>query len=207
MIFYFIIFLVIIIIQIIILGIIFSNLELDIDECDLSYNVEIPNKLKIKKLKVNIRLYLFKKINVLKIKIYKNYCVIFGIKFHFNVLKKLKNDDEFATWFILKNIWKLTPEIKRINFEIILGTENILITTFLVPTFSTFLFSIISKNMKLESNNSNKETEVEKQSKCNLKIIPRYINTNNLSLKGSLQINFNTMKVVFFIKKHRALKV
>lgn len=207
MIFYFIIFLVIIIIQIIILGIIFSNLELDIDECDLSYNIEIPNKLKIKKLKVNIRLYLFKKINVLKIKIYKNYCVIFGIKFHFNVLKKLKNDDEFATWFILKNIWKLTPEIKRINFEIILGTENILITTFLVPTFSTFLFSIISKNMKLESNNSSKETEVEKQSKCNLKIIPRYINTNNLSLKGSLQINFNTMKVMFFIKKHRALKV
>ena len=200
MIFYFIIFLVIIIIQIIILGIIFSNLELDIDECDLSYNIEIPNKLKIKKLKVNIRLYLFKKINVLKIKIYKNYCVIFGIKFHFNVLKKLKNDDEFATWFILKNIWKLTPEIKRINFEIILGTENILITTFLVPTFSTFLFSIISKNMKLESNNSSEETEVQKQSKCNLKIIPRYINTNNLSLKGSMQINFNTMKVMFFIK-------
>ena len=63
MIFYFIIFLVIIIIQIIILGIIFSNLELDIDECDLSYNIEIPNKLKIKKLKVNIRLYLFNKIS------------------------------------------------------------------------------------------------------------------------------------------------
>lgn len=205
MFFYFIIFLILVILQIIMLGIIVSNLELDLEECDISYNVEMSGRFKIKKLKVNIKLLLFKKIKILKIEIYKNYCVIFGIKIHLDVLKKLKDDDEYGTWYIFKNIWKLKPEIKNVNFEIAGGTENTLITTFLVPTFSTIVFSVISKNMKQKNSNfNNKELE---NSNCNLKIIPRYVNTNNLSLKGNLQIDFDTMKTLFFIRKHRKAKV
>lgn len=206
MIFYFIIFLIVVILQIIILGIIVSNLELDIEECDISYNVEIPGRFKIKKLKINIKLFLFKKIKVLKIKIYKNYCEIFKVKIHLNVLKKLKEDDEHGTWYIFKNIWKLKPEIKNVNFEIAGGTENTLITTFLVPTFSTIIFFLVSKNMKPNNNKSSDNKKIE-NSNCNLKIVPRYINTNNLSLKGNLQIDFDTMRILFFIRKHRKIKV
>ena len=206
MFFYFIIFFILVILQILILGIIVSNLELDIEECDISYNVEIPSKFKIKKLKVNIKLFLFKKIKILKIKLYKNYCVICGIKIHLNVLKKLKDDEEYGALFIFKNIWKLKPEIKNVNFEIEGGTEDTLVTTFLIPTFSTVIFSIISKNMKTNNNNSRVNKKIESPN-CNLKIIPRYVNTNNLNLKGNLQIDFDTMKTLFFIRKHRKIKV
>ena len=205
MFFYFIIFFIFVILQMIMLGIIISNLELDIEECDVSYNVETPSRFNIKKLKVNIKLFLFKKIKILKIKIYKNYCEIFGIKIHLNVLKKLKDDKEHGTIFIFRNIWKLKPKIKKVDFEIEGGTENILVTTFLIPAFSTIVFSLISKNMKeMNSNFGNKELE---NSNCNLKIIPRYVNTNNLSLKGNFQVDFDTMKILFFIRKHRKIKV
>lgn len=200
MISYLIIFLIIISIQLMLLGILLSNLELDLEECDVSYNESISKKLEIRKLKVNIKLYLFKKINVLKIKIYKDYCEIFKLKIHLNVLKKLKDDDEFGSWFVIKNIGKLDPKIKDIKFDMTAGTESTLLTTFLIPIFSTVIFSIISKNMK-ESNE-----EIEKK-RCDIKIIPRYVNTNNFSITGKMKIYFDTMKVLFFIKKHRKIKI
>ena len=132
--------------------------------------------------------------------------MICGIKIHLNVLKKLKDDEEYGVFFIFKNIWKLKPEIKNVNFEIEGGTEDTLVTTFLIPTFSTVIFSIISKNMKLNNNNSSDNKKIE-NSNCNLKIIPSFVNTNNLSLKGNLQIDFDTMKTIFFIRKHRKIKV
>lgn len=196
---YFIIFLIIIIIQIIILGIIFSNLELNIEECDISYNLEVPRKFKIKKLKVNVKLYLFKKMNILKIKIYKNYCEIFKMKVHLNVLKELKDDNQNGTWFVLKNIGKLRPQIKNINFEISGGTEDVLLTTFLVPIFSGIVFTFISKNIDKKNN--------EGVSNCNIKILPQYINTNNFSIKGTTKIHFDTMRTLFFIRKHKKIKV
>ena len=132
--------------------------------------------------------------------------MIFGIKIHLNVLKKLKDDEEYGALFIFTNIWKLKPEIKNVNFEIEGGTEDTLVTTFLIPTFSTIIFSIISKNMKTNNNNSRVNKKIESPN-CNLKIIPRYVNTNNLILKGNLQIDFDTMKILFFIRKHRKIKV
>lgn len=195
-----------IVIQIIVLGIIFSNLELDIEECDISYNIDIPKKFNIKKLKVNIKLYLFKRIKVLKIKIHKNYCEIYKMKINLNVLKKLKDDDERGIWYIFKNIWELKPEIKNIKFEIIGGTEDTLVTTFLIPIVSTIIFPIISKNMK-QNNNNNNENHKNELSNCNIKIIPRYINTNNLTLRGNLQIDFDTIRTLLFIRKHRKIKV
>lgn len=196
---YFIVFLIIIIIQIIILGIIFSNLELNIEECDISYNIEVPKKLQVKKLKVNVKIYLFKKINILKIKIYRNYCEIFKIKVHLNILKELKDDKQQGTWFVLKNIGKLKPQIKKINFEISGGTEDVLLTTFLVPIFSGIVFTFISKNLD-EKNN-------ERISNCNIKILPRYINANNFSISGTTKIHFDTMRTLFFIKKHKKIKI
>ena len=193
-----------IVIQIIVLGIIFSNLELDIEECDISYNIDSPKRFNIKKLKVNIKLYLFKRIKVLKIKIHKNYCEIYKMKINLNVLKKLKDDDERGIWYIFKNIWELKPEIKNIKFEIIGGTEDTLVTTFLIPIVSTIIFPIISKNMKQNNNNDNHKNEL---SNCNIKIIPRYINTNNLTLRGNLQIDFDTIRTLLFIRKHRKIKV
>ena len=60
--------------------------------------------------------------------------------------------------------------------------------------------------MKTNNNNSRVNKKIESPN-CNLKIIPRYVNTNNLILKGNLQIDFDTMKILFFIRKHRKIKV
>ena len=48
--------------------------------------------------------------------------------------------------------------------------------------------------------------EIEKK-RCDIKIIPRYVNTNNFSITGKMKIYFDTMKVLFFIKKHRKIKI
>lgn len=193
---YLIICFIIIIIQIIGLGIIVSYLEFEVEEIDVSYNKESYKRININKLKVNVKLYWFRKVKIFKIKIYKNYCEIFKIKIHLDLLKRMKDNKEYGIWFVLRNIKKLKPEIKSVNMELVGGTEDLFLTTFLIPTFSTVLFSFISKNMK----------NVKELENYNFKIVPTYINTNNFSIKGKTQIYFDTMRTLFFIKKHKEIK-
>ena len=49
---------ILIIIQVIIIGVCFSNLALNIKECEISYNTKIKDKLEIIKSKVSIDVYL-----------------------------------------------------------------------------------------------------------------------------------------------------
>ena len=81
-----------------------------------------------------------------------------------------------------------------------------MLTTFLIPTASMIIFPVISKNMKFTKNNNSNNENVD-YSNCNIKIIPKYINSNNLALKGNLQIAFDTMRTLFFIRKHKKIKV
>lgn len=193
---------IVILIQIIVIGICFSNMVLNIQECDLSYNEDNRKKFNIREFKISIQVYLFKVIKILNIKIYEDYCEIFKIKVHLNVLKKLKDDDEKGTIYVIKNIVKLQPEIKKVDLEITLGTEDTMITTFLIPTISTALSLLISKYMKEDNNSKNSIT-----SNYNFKVTPKYINTNNFRLKGSVKISFDTLRTLFFIKKHREIKI
>lgn len=197
-----ILFFIVIIIQIIIISIYFSNIILNIQECDISYNEVERKKLNIKEFKMSIQVYLFKIIKILDIKIYEDYCEIFKIKVHLNLLKKLKDNKQNGTIYVIKNIGKLNPQIKTVNIEIALGSEDVVVTTFLVPTISTVISFLISKYMT--NYNYSKDEGV---SKYNFKIIPKYINTNNFTLKGSAKISFDTLRTLFFIKKHRKIKI
>lgn len=192
---------IIILIQIFVISLFFSNIVLDIEECDISYNDNYQKKVDIKKLKVNVKIYLFKKIKILNIKIYKNYCEIFKMKINLNILKKLKDDNQSGFIYVIKNIGKLNPKIKNVNLKIALGTEDTMITTFLIPIISTVLSLVISNYM--EENMSN----VKGESNYNFKIMPQYINTNNFNLNGSARISFDTFRTLFFIKKHSEIKV
>lgn len=181
--------------QIMILSIVFSNIILNIEECDISYNQKCINDFYIKKLKVNVQIYLFKIIKVLNIKIYKNYCEIFKIKIKLNLLKKLKDDKDTSYKFIIKNIEKLKPVINKIDLELSLGTEEPMITTFSIPAISAVISVLISKYM---------EKYNEKNYVFN--VIPNYSNTNNFSLKLTSRLKFDTLRTIFFIKKHRKIK-
>lgn len=185
----------VILIQIFIIGVCFSNLILDIKECDITYNIEKRNQIDIKKLKFSVNVYLFRKIKILSIKIHENYCEILNFKIHLNILKKLKDDKQSGIIFIIKNIRKLEPEIKNLNLDLKISTENVMLTVFLVPTIST-IFSILISNYKGE--NSKREL-------YDLKIMPKYLSKNLFSFKLSTQISFDTVTTLFFIKKHREI--
>lgn len=193
---------ILIMIQIIVIGVCFSNIVLNVSECDISYNVDCKNKINIKNLKLNVGIYLFKKIKILNIKIFKDYFEIFKIKFHLNFSKTFKRDRQSESMYIIKNIGDLEPEIKKINLNLSLGTESTMLTVFLIPAISTIISGIISNYMNV--NNNLKPNAI---SNCNLKIMPRYLNTNNFSLNLSTQICFDTLTTLFFIKKHRKIKL
>ena len=184
-----------IIIQIIIIGICFSSLLLNVKECEISYNVRLKNEFEIIKLKVSVDIYLFKKIRILSIKIHKNYCEIFKTKLHFNLLKKLKSDKDSGISYVVKNIWNLEPKIQSMDLKIDFGTESTMLNVFTVPFLSTLLSGII--------NNYSKDN-IEKTD-IRFKIIPQFIDKNVLDLKLSTKIYFNTIKTMFFIRKHQEI--
>ncbi len=184
-----------IIIQIIIIGICFSSLLLNVKECEISYNVRLKNEFEIIKLKVSVDIYLFKKIRILSIKIHKNYCEIFKTKLHFNLLKKLKSDKDSSISYVVKNIWKLEPKIQSMDLKLDFGTESTMLNVFTVPFLSTLLSGII--------NNYSKDN-IEKTD-IRFKIIPQFIDKNVLDLKLSTKIYFNTIKTMFFIRKHQEI--
>ena len=184
-----------IIIQIIIIGICFSSLLLNVKECEISYNVRLKNEFEIIKLKVSVDIYLFKKIRILSIKIHKIYCEIFKTKLHFNLLKKLKSDKDSGISYVVKNIWKLEPKIQSMDLKLDFGTESTMLNVFTVPFLSTLLSGII--------NNYSKDN-IEKTD-IRFKIIPQFIDKNVLDLKLSTKIYFNTIKTMFFIRKHQEI--
>lgn len=184
-----------IIIQIIIIGICFSSLILNVKECEISYNVRLKNEFEIIKLKMSVDIYLFKKIRILSIKIHKNYCEIFKTKLRFNLLKKLKSDKDSGISYVVKNIWKLEPKIQSMDLKLDFGTESTMLNVFTVPFLSTLLSGII--------NNYSKDN-IEKTD-IRFKIIPQFIDKNVLDLKLSTKIYFNTIKTMFFIRKHQEI--
>ena len=187
------------IVYIIFLLLISSNIILKIEDCNIFYDEKYQKKIEIKKIKTSIEVYVFKKIRILNIKIHENYCEIFKIKVNLNLLKILKEDEQTGTTFVIKNILKLKPKIKNIYFKLNLGTENLMFTTFLIPTISTGLSIILGKYGEKKGNiNSNNNLE--------FKINPIYVNKNMFELNTSIEISFSTIRTLFFIRKHKKIK-
>ena len=190
-----------IIIEILIIALLFSNIVLDVEKCDIWYDEKIKNKIEVQHLKVSIKVYIFRKIRILSIKLHRNYCEIFKIKIKLNLLKKLKEDKQSGIMFVIKNIGKLKPKVKKINLKLDIGTEDLIITTFLVPIISTVLSIYITRNLEVT-----KERKMKQSSNYKLKITPQYLNKNNFKLLASGQISFDLLNTLFFIKKHKAIK-
>lgn len=187
---------ILIFVQVCIICLLFSNIVVEVQECNILYNSDIEKRFDVKKLRINIKLYIFKKLRIFYIKIYENYCEIFKIKIELNTLKKLKDDNESGLIFVLKNIKRLEPEIRKLNFNLDVGAEEPIITTFSIPVLSTILSIFLTKCVSEYNKNNYK-----------FKIRPMFIGTNCLLLNGNAILNFNTIKVLYFIKKYREIKV
>ena len=184
----------------------FSNIIINIEKCDISYDSSYIEEWNIKEFKISVVFYIFKFIKVLTIKIFKNYIEIFNFRIKYNIENKIKNNKKLYEHLIddIKiirenkdeiNVKYLKPSIANLDMDLSLGTKNPIITTFTIPTIS-FIISIILRNSNIIYNNE----------KYNYKITPKYINTNNLSLDVNTKLSFSTLRLILFLKDFKKIK-
>lgn len=187
---------IIILLEIIIIGFTFSNIIIDIDEFDISYNEVMPKEFKVNRINIVLKIYIFKIFKVLSIKIHRNYFEIFKIKVKFNILKKVRKDyDKFYRDFEIMikkreeiNFKLLRPKINSLDLELFFGTYSPLLTTFSIPAISTFLSVLLSNSITNYDVNT-----------YNYKIIPRYINRNCLNIQLNTKLSFYSINLILFL--------
>ena len=156
--------------------------------------------------KAQISIYTLGKIPILKIKITKPKIDKLKYKTHIEqkIQEKIKQQDftqlreKYNLKIDIKQIAKnLLLSIDKLNLKIELGTENAVLTSFLIPTISTILSLLIAKNQ---------EEKHEKIIKQQFQIIPIYQNKNliNFSLEGIFELKMiHIITTICILKKKR----
>ena len=156
--------------------------------------------------KAQISIYTLGKIPILKIKITKSKIDKLKHKTHIEqkIQEKIKQQDftqlreKYNLKIDIKQIAKsLLLSIDKLNLKIELGTENAVLTSFLIPTISTILSLLIAKNQ---------EEKHEKIIKQQFQIIPIYQNKNliNFSLEGIFELKMiHIITTICILKKKR----
>ena len=191
----------IIFIQIFIIGLIFSKINVDVKKVDITYN----KKLYVNDLGILIYIYVLNKIKIVKIKFYKDYLQILGLKLQYRFIKKFKfarnayNNLNKKFFKILRNRRKLDMqtlnlEVNKCNLFLKLGTMSQVLTIFSIPLIST----IITFFLRNSTNNDNIK-------KYSYKIIPEYSGRNIFNIKLDTNFEFETIKLIIFLKNLKNL--
>ena len=191
----------IIFIKIFIIGLIFSKINVDVKKVDITYN----KKLYVNDLEILIYIYVLNKIKIVKIKFYKDYLQILGLKLQYRFIKKIKfarnayNNLNKKFFKILRNRRKLDMqtlklEVNKCNLFLKLGTMSQVLTIFSIPLIST----IITFFLRNSTNNDNIK-------KYSYKIIPEYSGRNIFNIKLDTNFEFETIKLIIFLKKLKNL--
>lgn len=200
--FFLIILLLLIIINVIFIGILLSNLEIDIKELNFANHNESLMTVDVKKANININLYFFKLIKILKIKITEKNVFLLGRKIEWRKIYDISNKDKLWNKIRqIKNIYNkddlklLKPDIDKFDFKLDIGTENATMTSFLIFSISTFLTYILKQSIRKFD-----------EKKYSYKIIPIYSSTNSYSIDLNCKIKFKLLNLLFFIKKYFEMK-
>ena len=191
----------IIFIQIFIIGLIFSKINVDVKKVDITYN----KKLYVNDLEILIYIYVLNKVKMVKIKFYKDYLQILGLKLQYRFIKKFKfarnayNNLNKKFFKILRNRRKLDMqtlklEVNKCNLFLKLGTMSQVLTIFSIPLIST----IITFFLRNSTNNDNIK-------KYSYKIIPEYSGRNIFNIKLDTNFEFETIKLIIFLKNLKNL--
>lgn len=153
-----------------------------------------------------IQLIILKKFPILEIKFNKNNIIkIEKIKrkiknkfetFDFTEIKKNKEVKKK----ILKIIKKLKIDIDKINLNIEIGTENAVLTSFIIPIVATLLTYILKNNIK---------NNVIKSEENKFKIKPIYYNQNllNILFSGIFEIEMiHIINIIYILRKKEGVK-
>lgn len=181
----------ILLIELILIGIIFSRIAIKIDSIEIT---KFDDTIHFDEWNVSLKVYLYKILPVVKIKVYREYCSVLGRKFYYNDKIKYNSDNQFY-----KSIYKFLKEDRFENFDLNFeeldlylnfGTENMIITTGLTVLISNFLTLLIRKKIKRFD-----------ESKCKFKVEPNFINRNNFRLKVKSKLNLKTLNLINYSKE------
>ena len=177
-----------IILEIIILGLIYSKIIINIENLEIN---AINTQINVDTMLISIEIKLYKVLKVLKVKFYRYYFQIFGIKIYYRKALKYESKTEFSQKiykFIKKNniqIKNIKPELEYFKFNLNFGTENAIITSVITATLSGIIVIILNKFV----NNFNRED-------YSFKITPNYFNMNNFRMELKSKMNFDVMELI-----------
>ncbi len=186
-----------------ILGILLSNIEVEVNNLELELDKNEFLCTKVKKANININVYFLRFIKILKIKINEKYLSIFGIKIKLKELyekyinkKILKKDfNKIKDNYKEIDFKLLKPNLNKFKFKLEVGTENAIFTSFLTFIISSVLTYILKKSINTFDSK-----------KYNYKIMPMYSNENYYYASLKTNIKFETLKIIAFAKQFENLK-
>lgn len=188
---------IIIIISTLSLAFIFSEVKVDIKDLKILNKDNKITNLNFEKVKINVGLYLFKKIRIVKIKINDKELKVFNFKIP---LKKINEINKNSLYSVIKNlkenyrrlnIKNIKPEFEKFKLNLKLGTENAIVTSFTVFSVSNIITFILQSTINKYNNK-----------KYNYKIEPIYINKNYIFLDYEGIVKFKTRYLIMFFKKY-----
>ncbi len=186
------------VILVIVLAIITLKIKVEVE--NVRFNSYEKNHLR-NNYKVNIKIYILGRLPIFKIKIdnnkikqlIKNDIIMDKVKFEKNKIMLNKNDINMKTLKTLKNI---KIDIKKLNLDINIGTENAALTAIIIPILSTILAISLRKHI-----NKYNQNHV-------FKITPIYINQNliNIDFSGIFEVKMiHIINTICILKKERKI--
>ena len=170
-----------------------STLKINIEKLEISNEVE--NTPIVKELDISLEIYIFNKFKILKKHITKN---------NMQELKSSKKLEKLKNKLLSKNkleekrknvkvdldiVKYLNPKLQNIDLELKLGTEDVVLTSFLIVIISIAISMLLSKAIDKYDEN-----------KYKYKIIPNYNNKNSIKifLNGIIDIKLvNIINILF----------
>lgn len=191
-----------IILNIFIIGIIFSKVTINIENCNLFSNNGIKG-INIDKMQISINLYLYKFVKIISIKFYKEYLKIGFIKIYYSTILEHKKE-------IIEGSAKLTKLLlgrNRLSLKILdasiesfymnlnLCSENAAFTSIASGIIGTTTSMILSKFVK----------KYDKE-KIFYKIVPVYFNINGFKIEFRTKVSINTLNLLVFLYDYYLVK-
>lgn len=170
-----------------------STIKVNLEKLELSN--ENPNTPIIKEIELSVGIYILNKfkiyskhINKENIKNIKNTKGLDKVKKKFLTGNNIKDKKQSAK-FDLKLLKQLKIKLHNINLELELGTEDVILTSFLICVVAIAISMILAKTIEKYDEN-----------KYKYKILPSYNNKNSvkIALKGIISIKLvNIINVIF----------
>lgn len=172
----------------------FSKIQIQIKNFKFS---SIAQRHINKDYQITIKWYILSKIPIVKLDITKTKLERLKIKEKIkNIdIKALQDKNKFDKK-MLKALKKANTDIKELNLDIEIGTENAALTSIIVPAVSTVIAIILRKKMKNQDNKT-------------FIIKPQYLNQNllNISLSGIFELKINhIINIIYILNKKEGVK-